>query len=140
MMSTHDADRGSLSIEYVILVPLVLLVMALIYIFGRVANVNGTLDASTRDATRVASEAPSYEQAQQAARQVVQSAVGDTSSTCRKTLSVTVSDNFAPGNTITVRATCRYSIADAGLPGAPGTLTVTSMFASIIDPNRTLQQ
>lgn len=138
-MRARRDDRGSLSIEYVILVPLVLLVVALIYVFGRVANIGGVLDASTRDATRVASEAPDYAQAKASATQIVRSAIGGASSTCKSTLRVTITDNFAPGNTITVRARCRYTISDAGLPGAPGSLTVTSTFSSIIDPNRTLQ-
>lgn len=139
MLRGHRTDRGSLSIEYVILVPLVLLVVALIYVFGRVANIGGVLDASTRDATRAASEAPDYAQARTSAEQIIRSAIGDTSSTCKATLSVTVTQNFAPGNTLTVRARCSYRISDAGLPGAPGSLTVTSTFSSIIDPNRTLQ-
>ncbi len=136
-MSAMD-DRGSLSIEYVIITPILFFVLAMIYVFGRIAEVNGVLDASTRDAARVASEAPNHDAAQQAAMQVVRDAVGKGSSMCRSTLDVTVSNNFARGNTITVVATCTYPVGDAGLPGAPGTLHVKSQFSSIIDPNRTL--
>jgi Flp pilus assembly protein TadG len=139
MRAGAAGDRGSLSVEYVIITPLLFLVFALIYVFGRIAQVDGVLDAGTRDAARVATQAPSYAQAQQAAERVVREEVGTGSSKCSDTLDVSVSNNFSPGATITVRATCSYPVSDAGLPGAPGTLTVTSQFSSVLDPNRTVR-
>lgn len=138
-MRTVADDRGTLSVEYVIITPMIFLVFALIYVFGRIAQVDGVLDAGTRDAARVATQAPSYQQAAQAAEKVVRQEVGTGSAKCLNSLTVSVSDNFAPGNTITVTATCSYAVSDAGLPGAPGSLTVTSQFSSVLDPNKTLQ-
>ncbi len=132
-------ERGSLSIEYVFFTPMVFLVFALIYIYARVAQVNGVLDTGTRDAARVATQAFSYSAAQQAAQEVIRDEVGTDSQECLDTLQVAVSPNFAPGQTITVTASCSYPISDAGLPGAPGTLHVSSQFSSILDPNRTTQ-
>lgn len=134
-MSARD-DRGSLAVEFVIVAPMLLLVLALIYVFARVAEVNGVLDTGTRDAARVATQAFTYAQARTAARRVVAEEVGGGSAECLRTLEVTVSDNFLPGRTITVTARCTYPLSDAGLPGAPGSLTVSSDFSSVLDPNR----
>ena len=141
----HD-DRGDIAIEYVIITPMLLLVFGLIYVFGRIADVGGVLDAGTRDAARVASAAPDPAQAQQAARDAVVAAVGRGSQECLRTLTVTLTRDVrqdqqaARGTmtTITVRSRCTYPISDAGLPGAPGSLTVHSTFSSVIDPNRTV--
>ena len=52
-------------------------------------------------------------------------------------LDVKVSNDFQPGEPVTVVATCHYSLS-ALLPGAPGTVTATSSFTSMLDPNRGL--
>ncbi|HEY7009324.1 MAG TPA: TadE family protein [Jatrophihabitantaceae bacterium] len=132
-------DRGSLSIEFVIITPMIFLIFALIYVFARVAEVNGVLDTGTRDAARVATQADTYGDAAAAAERVVREEVGTGSQRCLDTLVVDVSKNFEPGQTITVTARCSYPISDAGLPGAPGTLTVSSQFSSVLDPNRTIR-
>lgn len=130
------SDRGSMAVEYVVLAPVILLVCSLIFAYGRVAQVNGKLEAGTRDATRTATFSRTYDEAKARATRVLQDELATGSAECRKTLTVTVSDNFEPGQTITVTATCNYPISDAGLPGAPGTLHPTSSFSSVLDPNR----
>lgn len=135
------ADDGSISIEYVILTPMIFLVLALIYVFARVAGADGNLDSATRDAARVASQAPTRDAAIAAAQDVLTTQFAGF--TCLGTPpphapAIDLSGIFAPGQTITVTATCRYDISDAGVPGAPGSVTATSQFSSIIDPNRTL--
>lgn len=142
--SVGPADAGSLSIEFVIITPLVFLVLALIYLFGQIAQVDGALDASTRDAARVATQAPDYDQALAAAQNVVRDELrdqhGEDPARCLRTLKVDIGppENFRPGKTITATSTCSYAIADAGIPLAPGSLRVTSSFSSVLDPNRGL--
>jgi Flp pilus assembly protein TadG len=134
-------DSGSLSIEYVIITPFVFLVFGLIYAFGRVSAVDGSLDTGTRDAARAASIAPSFDQAQQAALDSVESELGNGTSTCRSTLAVDITGNFAAGQTITVHASCDYDLSDIlYLPSviAPGNITVHSQFSAVVDPNRSL--
>lgn len=135
---TRRDDRGSLSVEFVIVTPIIFIVLALIYAFGRVAEANGVLDAGTRDAARVATQANSYQQAQTAAEQVVREEVGTGSKSCQDTLQVNVSNDFTPGQPITVTATCTYALSDLGVPGAPASLTVSSQFTSFLDPNKTI--
>jgi Flp pilus assembly protein TadG len=136
-----NRDRGSLSIEYVIITPFVFLVFGLIYAFGRVSAVDNSLDTGTRDAARAASIASSLDQAKQVAMNAVESELGNGTSTCRSTLVVEITGNFAPDNTITVHASCDYDLSDIlYLPSviAPGNITVHSQFSAVVDPNRSL--
>jgi Flp pilus assembly protein TadG len=132
-------DRGALSIEYVIVAPMILALFALIYAMGLVAQVGGVLDAGTRDAARAASLANTYDQASNAATSLIKDELGNSSPSCLATLKVEVlpAGRFDPGETLTVRATCRYDLHDK-ISGLPGAVTVTSQFASMIDPNRSL--
>lgn len=140
-------DRGALAIEYVILAPMILLVFALIWTYGRRAEVNGTLDAGTRDAARVATQARTFDDAKSGADRVVRDEVGTGSRSCLDSLQVTVTttapgqdaptNGFQPGDTVTVDTRCSFSISDLlGVPGTPGELAVRATFSSILDPNR----
>jgi Flp pilus assembly protein TadG len=132
-------DSGALSVEYVIVAPMILLLFALIYAMGLVAQVDGVLDAGTRDAARAASLAGSYTEATTAATNIVKDELGGASPSCLGSLKVQVlpEGRFDPGETITVRTSCSYDLHDK-ISGLPGSVTVTSQFASMIDPNRSL--
>lgn len=132
-------ERGSLALEFVMIVPAIFLLFGLIFMYGRAAQVNGTLESGTRDAARSATVARSLADAEDAARSAVVTALSAGPASCVATLSVTVSGSFQPGEPITVTSTCHYSIADIGLPGAPGTISPTSTFTSTLDPNRGIQ-
>jgi len=128
-------ETGSLALEMAMLAPCILLIFGLIFAYGRVSQVHGVLDAGTRDAARTATRADTYQDARNHARQVVAEAIAGAPTACQDDLHVTVSRNFEPGETITVTATCHYGLSDV-LPGAPGSVTATSSFASMLDPNR----
>jgi Flp pilus assembly protein TadG len=136
---TRRDERGSLAVEMAIIVPSLLLIFGLIYAYGRAAGVNGTLESGTRDAARSATIARSYDEAKQRAETVVREALADQPQSCRQSVRVTVSPNFAPGEPITVDAECHYNLSDIGLPGAPGQLTATSSFTSMLDPYRGIE-
>lgn len=136
---TASRERGSLAVEMTIIIPSILLIFGLIFAYGRAAQVNGMLESGTRDAARTATVARSYDDAVARARSVVEDALRATPASCRNSLSVTVSDNFRAGEPITVTARCTYGISDIGLPGAPGSVTPSSSFTSMLDPNRGIQ-
>lgn len=130
-------DDGSIAVELVFLMPLFLLLLALLYGYGRVAQVNGTMEAGTRDAARSASQARSAAEAEQAAERAVLSSLGAGGQACRDTLEVSLRGGvFRAGFPVTVEASCTYPLGDLGLPGVPGTVEVTSSFTSPVDPNR----
>ncbi len=129
-------ERGALAVEMAIVVPSILLIFALIYAYGRVANVNGALESGTRDAARSATIARSSSEAEERAQRVVREAIVDLPRSCQNSLEVSVSEPFVAGEPITVDARCTYPLADLGLPGAPGDVTPESSFTSMLDPYR----
>lgn len=117
-------------------VPSILLIFALIFVYGMASSVNGNLESATRDAARSATLARSYDDARDRARAVVREGIAGMPQTCRDSLDVEVSPTFEPGEPVTVTATCTYGISEIGLPGAPGSLSPESSFTSMLDPYR----
>lgn len=146
MPRCHLDDRGSLAIEYVIAAPLLLLVFALIFAFARVGQLDGQLDAGTRDAARAVTELADLSQAQNVAQRIVADQLGGGEGGCgansvRVTVSAVRPDGSSdpvpmPGDTVTVSASCPYSLADLGLPVPLPEQTARSQFSSVVDPNR----
>ncbi|GAA4662253.1 TadE/TadG family type IV pilus assembly protein [Kineococcus glutinatus] len=128
-------EEGSLSLEFAVAAPALVLLLLFLLAVGRVSGVQGTFDAGVRDAARAATQARSAHDAQQRARAVLLAAVGGASQ-CGGSLVVEPIAVFEPGRAVTVSARCSYGVADLGLPGMPGTLTVRGSFASPLDPNR----
>ncbi|HEX5772640.1 MAG TPA: TadE family protein [Nocardioidaceae bacterium] len=129
-------ERGSLAIEMAMIVPSILLIFGLIFVYGMAASVNGNLESATRDAARSATLARSYDEARERARVVVREGIRGLPKTCRDSVAVDVSPTFEPGEPVTVTVTCTYSISEIGLPGAPGSLSPESSFTSMLDPYR----
>lgn len=135
MRPGRRSDEGSLALELVVVVPGLFLLLGLLYGYGCVAQLRGTLEAGTRDAARSASQARTVEDAQAAATAAVLSSVGTTSD-CGRSLSVALVGEFAAGAPVTVRARCSSALGDLGLPGLPGDVTTGSAFSSPVDPDR----
>jgi len=139
MRGRRPDDRGSIAVELAFVAPIFLLLLSLLYAYARVSQVNGTLDAGTRDAARAASQARTIDDAQEQAEEIVRSSLGSGGSQrCLDTLQARVVGAFAAGVPVKVRSTCRYSLDDLGLPGVPGEVTVSSSFTSPVDPGRGL--
>jgi len=135
-------ERGSLAVEMAIIIPSILLIFALIFVYGRAASVNGNLESATRDAARAATLARSYDEARDRVDAVLAEGMSRAPASCRDSLTwASEPDSFGPGDfeagkPITVQATCTYSLGDIGLPGAPGNLRPESAFTSMLDPYR----
>jgi TadE-like protein len=132
-------DRGSLSVELVFLVPMLLLMLALVYGFARVAQTNQTFEAGVRDAARAATQARSMTQALQVAEESLRTSLGPGATDCLDTLDVDIPGGYRAGYIVTVDASCSYSLGDL-VPGIPGNVQVTASFASPLDPNRRVDE
>jgi Flp pilus assembly protein TadG len=132
-------EDGSLAIELAMVAPGLLMIFALIFAYGRAGQVNGTLESGTRDAARSVTLARSYDEARDRANAVVLDAIKDTPQSCQNSLVVRIEGDYQPGEPVTVSARCTYGLSDLGLPGAPGTLTSSSSFTSMLDPYRGIQ-
>nr|WP_281372837.1 TadE/TadG family type IV pilus assembly protein [Kineococcus aurantiacus] len=122
--------------EFTLVAPALLLLILLLLACARVTSVSATLDTGVRDAARAATTSRNPAAAQSRAFTVVQAAVGP--GDCADSLAVLPIPEFAAGRPVTVTARCTYSVADLGLPGLPGSFTVSSSFSSPLDPNREL--
>ncbi|MGY2876657.1 hypothetical protein ACVW00_003847 [Marmoricola sp. URHA0025 HA25] len=141
-MTTVDRRRtesGSLAIELAMLAPSILLIFALIFVYGRAAQVNGTLESGTRDAARTVTLARSYDEALKRANAVMRDALKDAPQSCRDSYHLHIVPPYEAGLPVTVDADCTYDISDLGLPGAPGHITAKSSFTSMLDPYRGIE-
>lgn len=138
-MSRERTEAGSLAVEMAMIAPGLLLIFALIFAYGRAAQVNGTLESGTRDAARSVTMARSYDDARDRANAVLLDAMKDAPQSCQNSLDVRITGDYEPGQPVTVTVRCTYDLSDLGLPGAPGTLTSESSFTSMLDPYRGLQ-
>jgi TadE-like protein len=132
-------DRGSLSVELVIIVPMLLLMLALVYGIARVAQTNQTFEAGVRDAARAATQARSKTQALQVAEASLRTSLGPGATDCLDTLEVEIPGGYRAGYIVTVDASCRYALGDL-VPGVPGKVPVQASFASPLDPNRRVDE
>jgi Flp pilus assembly protein TadG len=132
-VSCHD-ERGIATMEAVLLTPLALAVLSFLVIVGRLSTITGDLAAATRDAARAASLTQTYEEALVAAERTAQASLEGQDVTCRN-LTVAAGDpaTFVAGGEIAITVSCDVSLGDVALPGIPGTRTVASTSAEVID-------
>lgn len=131
-------DDGSLTLEFVLIVPMVLLLLGLVVLYGRVSEFNGRLEAATRDAARAATLARSQQEAKEVASDLVRASVAPGACMAGGPRVVLRDDQFIPGELVTIVTTCTYSVEDLGLPGLPKTFTKTVQFSSLLDEQRGL--
>jgi Flp pilus assembly protein TadG len=137
--SYRRSEDGSLAVEMAMLAPSLLVIFALIFVYGRAAQVNGTLESGTRAAARSVTLARSYDEAVDSANAVLLEAMKDAPQSCQNSLNVHIVGTYEAGEPVTVDADCTYDVSDLGLPGAPGTITTKSSFTSMLDPYRGLE-
>jgi Flp pilus assembly protein TadG len=132
-------QRGSMSVELVIVTPGLILLLLLAGAAGRVVEAQGHLDGAARDAARAASLAQSAPQAGQAALQAAQADLGATSWCAAGTVQAQVAGFPAagqpvqPGATVTVTVTCDVNMSPFGLLGFHPTTVFSSQAVAPLD-------
>ena len=141
-MTTRRAwrDRGSATIEAVIVAPAFLLFVGLIIGAGRVAIAHQSVEAAAAEAARTASVARTAGQARADATSSAEHTLVNQGLQCA-TLTVAVdTTGFAtPVGTparVTATVVCVVSLADLSVPGMPGTLRVEATVGSPLDTYR----
>jgi hypothetical protein len=136
-------DRGSATLEMAIATPFMLLIVALVVLAGRVAVAGNTITTVAGNAAREASLARNSGAAAATATGVARAALAAQAINCQGggAVSVDVSgfgpaSRGVPGQVVAVNIECVVPIADLGLPGAPGSRTLSERAVSPIDPNR----
>lgn len=137
---TRRNERGSATLELVIVIPGTLLLISLIVMAGRLALAHQAIQAVAYDAARAASVARDRTTASSSANQVASFALSSNGLSCVNTnTSVNTSGfNAAVGQNSTVSATvsCTVRLGDLSIPGVPGSVTLTADAISPIDTYR----
>ena len=118
------AERGSMTVEFVLLAPLLIGLMLFLFFAGRVVEAHGQVDGAARDAARAASIARSLGQADADAQTAVNADIH--SAQC----AAPAVDGFAPGSTaVTVTLSCSFDLTFLSF----GTVTVTGHAVAPLD-------
>ncbi|MFF8535934.1 TadE/TadG family type IV pilus assembly protein [Streptomyces sp. NPDC015532] len=133
-------DRGALSLEAVILFPVLILVLLLVIAFGRIGSAGNAVDTAARNAARAASLERTGGAASSAGSQMARSVLDQQGLQCTSTSISVSTGGFSaqigePAST-TATVTCVVRLSDIGLPGLPGSKILTSSFTSSIDSYR----
>lgn len=127
-------ERGSMSVEVVLMVPILVMFTLLVLAGGRYVAVRADIDAAARDAARAAS----FERSEPAARAAALAAanasdVDDSFSTCAVE---GIDGSFEAGGVISVTVRCTVSNRGLGLVGLTGSRDFTSSSSAPIDQYR----
>lgn len=140
-MTHNPTDRGSISVELVILLPIFLAALGLMLFAARTAQAGNAVTEIADAAARTASLQRTPQQAKIQAENEARVALQNTSLVCESmSVSADVADfTMALGATgsVTTTVTCNVRLSDlSGVPGMPGTHTITRTGVSPIDPWR----
>ncbi|KOV48759.1 membrane protein [Streptomyces sp. H036] len=129
-----------MSLEAIILFPVILMTLLLVIALGRIGSANNAVDTAARNAARAASLERNGNTASSAGSQMARSVLGQQGLECTSTSISISTGGFSaqigePAST-TATVTCTVRLSDVGLPGLPGSKTLTSSFTSSIDSYR----
>jgi Flp pilus assembly protein TadG len=136
--SERASSRGSLTVELVVLTPVLALFLLVALAFGRYALAREQVVGGARAAAEAAAVASSGTQAQQAAVAAATPVLQSNHSCTHPQVTLDVA-SFAPGALVRVSVSCRIDFSDLLIPGFPGTTTIKAAQAAAIDPYRTVQ-
>lgn len=137
MIARTSDETGSLTLELVVLAPAVLLLLGLVIAGGRAAIASQAVAQAASQAAREASLQSTPAAAASTARSRVESVLAGQDLQCEPA-SVSVdaralrSRPGTPGK-VTVSVGCSVPWSDLGIPGAPGSRTLTSTGTAPID-------
>jgi Flp pilus assembly protein TadG len=132
-------QRGSFTVELVILTPVVVLFALLAIGLGRFELAREQVVAAAQAAAQAASVAPSAGQAQSNALASASPAVADQQHSCTGLTVETDTGEFFPGGSVQVTVSCRVNYSDLLIPGMPGSTAVRATVTAPIDPFRSVQ-
>lgn len=133
-------ERGSVSVEMVILGPVLLFFVLAVFFAGRYALAQQSVQAAAAEAARAASIARSAGEASGAATGAASASLANQDVRCAtQSVSVDVSAfSSSPGTPGLVSATvsCQVDMSDLAFPGIPGNRTLEATMSSPLDTYR----
>lgn len=125
-------QQGSVAVEFVLMVPILVMFTLLVIAGGRLVSVRADVEAAARDAARAASYERSAPDAGRAAQTTVAAQL-DPFWSCRP---ASTSSGFDSGGVVEVTITCAVPMDDLGLIGLGGTIDVEVTGAAPLDTYR----
>ncbi|WP_395111525.1 TadE/TadG family type IV pilus assembly protein [Actinomadura sp. SCN-SB] len=132
-------DAGNAVVEAAILAPLFILFLAGLLVAMRIQHGAAVVAQAAADAARQASIARTATQAQADATTSAMATLRNRGLHCTPNIQLDLAGFRRPTGqdaTVTARVTCHIQLTDLGLPGLPGSRTVTRERLSPIDPYR----
>ncbi|GAA3831308.1 pilus assembly protein [Sphaerisporangium flaviroseum] len=123
-----DGERGSMSVELVLLAPVFLIFLFLLVGAGRLVEAQGEVNGAARDAARAASVEREFGAAESAAQSAAAASLGGS---CTGAPGVAVSATWQPGGQVRVEVTCEV---DLGSVAGFGFSAVKSMSGAAVAP------
>lgn len=137
--SGRAGERASATVELVILAPVLVVFAVVVVMMGRLELARQQVVAAARAGAQAAAVQPSAAQARWAASAAATVDVFNHAQTCRREVVSTDTSSFRPGGSVRVQVACIVPLADLGVPGAPGTETITAAITAPIDPYRVVR-
>ncbi|MFD2027393.1 TadE/TadG family type IV pilus assembly protein [Promicromonospora aerolata] len=133
-------ERGNVAINTAVVFPMLLLIGLLLVMAGRLVLAEGVVQSAANEAARAASISRTVSMADTQARSTATSTLVNSGVRCASTSVDPATDAFAlplgTVGTITVRVECVVPLRDLGLPGAPGSRTISATGTSVLDAYR----
>ena len=132
------SEEGSVSIEFAILAPILLVVFVALTVYGgRWVTAGNDVRSAAHAGARAATLAANPTSAEEAARDVVATNLAASGVGCVGGPDITVDlSDFAPGGQVTVTVTCTADFTDVISLGVADTATLTATATEIVDLHR----
>jgi Flp pilus assembly protein TadG len=135
--SRHTGERGSVSVEAAILLPVFLLLIVLATVVGRLTVAANAVTIAAHDAARAASVSRDHDRAHDRAVEVARTTLADQGLRCESLRVIPDTSQFSRpvGTPATVEVTivCDVALRDIAFAGMPGSRQVSATFVSPID-------
>lgn len=136
---SKTTERGSMTVELVVLTPVLVLFMLIAVSFGRVERARQEVVAAARAGAEAASVMPSAGQAGVAASEAAVPSVFGQQFTCHPFEVSTNTSDFRPGGSVAVSVSCSVNLSDLLVPGFPGSVNISASRSAPVDPYRVVQ-
>lgn len=135
-----ERERGSASLELVIIAPAFLLLLTVLVFAGRVALAQQAVTAAAADAARAASIERTATTARTTATTAASQVLAAQGLSCSTTQVALDTAGFAAPvglpATVTATVTCTLALADLSAPGIPGSKVIEATMTSPLDAHR----
>jgi Flp pilus assembly protein TadG len=139
MTVERDRERGSASVELVLMTPVLIVLLLFVVALGRLAAARGEVDAAARDAARAAANARSHTSAHESGVDAATATLRDRGVECR-TLDVLIdTSEFRADGLVRGTVSCTVDLESVAGIGLPAARTLTATFTAPVDHYRGLE-